>query len=98
MAKYLILWELDHSRMPEDLKERGVMFTMLVDSIKEDIKAGIHMDWGSYIAGGKGYAVSEGDELELAKLMQRFVPFVKFEIHQVMSIDQVGELAKSLTG
>ena len=97
MAKYLILWELDHSRIPEDLKERGGMFTMMVDSIKADIKAGIHADWGAYVAGGKGYTVSEGNEPELARLMQRFVPFVKFEIHQVMSIDQIGELAKSLT-
>lgn len=97
MAKYLILWELDQSRIPEDLKERGVMFTMMVDSIKADIKAGIHADWGSYVGGGKGYTVSEGDELELAKLMQRYVPFVKFEIHQILSIDQIGELAQSLT-
>ncbi|HEY41027.1 MAG TPA: hypothetical protein G4O18_04110 [Dehalococcoidia bacterium] len=97
MAKYLILWELDQSRIPENPKERGVTFTMMVDLIKEDIRANIHTDWGAYIAGGKGYAVSEGDELELAKLMQRFVPFVKFEIHQVMTIDQVGELAKSLS-
>ena len=60
------------------------------------MKTGVHSDWGSYVGGGKGYTVSEGNELEIAKLMQRFVPFVKFEVHQVMSVEQIGELAKSL--
>ena len=97
MAKYLILWELDDSRMPEDPKERGAAWTMMADMVKQDMKAGTHDDWGSYVGGGKGYAISEGSELEIAQLMQKFVPFVKFEVHQVMTIDQVAELAKSLT-
>jgi len=96
MAKYLILWELDASRMPEDPKERGAAWMMMVDSIKADMKAGVHTDWGAYVGGGKGYAVSTGNELEIAKLMQRFVPFVKFEVHQVISVEHVAELAKSL--
>jgi hypothetical protein len=96
MAKYLILWELDDSRIPLDPKERGAAWTMMTDTVKQDLKAGIHSDWGAYVGGGKGYAVSEGNELEIAKLMQRFVPFVKFEVHQVMTVEQIGEVAKSL--
>jgi hypothetical protein len=98
MAKYLVLWELDEDKIPEDPKERGAAWTVMVDMVKQDMKANVHIDWGSYVGGGKGYAVSQGNELEIAQLMQKFVPFVKFEVHQVMSIDQVGELAKSLTG
>ena len=96
MAKYLILWELDDSRIPLDPKERGAAWTMMTDMVKQDLKAGIHSDWGSYVGGGKGYTISEGNELEIAKLMQRFVPFVKFEVHQVMTVEQIGEVAKSL--
>ena len=96
MAKYLILWELDDSKIPEDPKERGAAWTMMADMVKQDMKAGAHDDWGSYVGGGKGYTVSEGNELEIAQLMQKFVPFVKFEVHQVMTIEQVAELAKSL--
>ena len=96
MAKYLILWELDDSRIPLDPKERGAAWTMMTDMVKQDMKTGVHNDWGSYVGGGKGYTISEGNELESAQLMHRFVPFVKFEVHQVMSVEQIGALAKSL--
>ena len=96
MAKYLILWELDTSRMPEDPKERGAAWTMMTDMIKQDMKAGTIGDFGSYVGGGIGYSVAEGSELEIAQLMQKFVPFVQFEVHQVMAVDQIAELAKSL--
>ena len=69
---------------------------MMTDMVKQDLKAGIHSDWGSYVGGGKGYTVSEGNELEIAQLMQKFVPFVKFEVHQVMTVEQIAALAKAL--
>ena len=73
------------------------MWMMMMELIKEDIKAGIHQDWGSFVGETKGYTISEGDHVELAKLLQRFVPYIRFEMRQVASVDDVMEVAKSLT-
>jgi hypothetical protein len=98
MAKYIVFWEVDPSRMPVDAKERGQMWMMMLDMIKQDIKAGIHKDWGSFVGGTKGYAISEGDHVELAKNLQRFVPYCNFEMREIASVDDNMEVAKSLTG
>lgn len=97
MAKYLMLWEVDSSRLPTDVKERGQMWMMMTEMIKQDIKAGIHTDWGSFVGEMRGYTISEGEHVELSKLMQRFVPYIKFEVHQVASVDDILEIAKSMT-
>jgi len=97
MAKYLMQWEVDTSKMPVDAKERGQMWMMMLDMIKQDIKAGIHTDWGSFVGETRGYTVSEGEHVELAKRMQHFEPYVHFQVHQVASVDDVMEVAKSLT-
>jgi len=98
MAKYIVFWEVDTSRMPVDAKERGQMWMMMLDMIKQDIKAGIHKDWGSFVGETKGYTISEGDHVELAKNLQRFVPYCNFEMRQIASVDDNMEVAKSLTG
>lgn len=67
MAKYLILWELDASRIPEDPKERGAAWTMIADMIKEDLKAGFDVDWGAFISEGKGYTISDGNDMEISQ-------------------------------
>jgi len=97
MAKYLMLWEVDTSRMPVDANERGQMWMMMLDMIKQDIDAGVHTDWGAFVGETRGYTVSLGDHVELAKRMQRFAPYVDFTVHQIASVDDVMEVAKSLT-
>ena len=97
MAKYLILWEVDPSRAPEDAKERGGAWGLMLDMIKQDMKEGTMIDWGSFVGEGSGYAVAEQDDLELSKNLQRYFPYVIFTVKSVMSVDQVAEVAKSLT-
>lgn len=97
MAKFLILWELDDSRAPLDAEERGTMWGAMVDMIKEDMASGGTTDWGCFVGETKGYTVAESDEVELAVGLQRFYPFVTFKVFPVMSIDQMTEVAHSLT-
>ncbi len=98
MAKYLILWEVDQNRTPIDAKERGQMLGMMLGMVKQDLKAGIYKDWGSYVGEMRGYAIAEGEHVEIAKLMQRFRPYVSFEMREIASVDDNMEVAKSLTG
>jgi len=69
----------------------------MVDMIKQDLAEGREEDWGNFVGETRGYTIAERSEVDIAKDLQRFYPMVKFEVHQVASVDQVAELAKSLT-
>lgn len=98
MAKYLLLWELNLDKAPDDAKERGAGWFALLETVKQDLKEGRDLDWGCFTGETKGYSIAERDtEVELVKDLQRFFPFVIFEVHPVMSVDQMAEVAKSLT-
>jgi hypothetical protein len=97
MAKYFMLWEVDPSKVPVNAKERGAAWLAMTNMIKQDMKEGKITDWGCFAAETNGYAVSTQTDVELAKNLQRFFPMVTFKVHQVVSLDQVAEVAKSLT-
>lgn len=97
MAKYLLLWELNSDKAPDDAKERGAGWLAMMDMIKQEIKEGTTTDWGCFVGETKGYAVGEQSDVELAKELQRYFPFVTFEVRPVMSVDQIAEVAKALT-
>ncbi len=97
MAKYLVLWELDTSRISIDPKEREEAYLAMLDMLKQDIKDGVTKDWGSFLGENGGYMVCEGSEMELGKFLEQYVPFVTFKVYRVMSVEQTAELAKSLT-
>jgi len=98
MAKYLLLWELNRDKIPDDPKARGEGWNMMIEMIKEDFNKGIHTEWGSYIGEFKGFTVSDIEPLELANNLQRFFPFVRFEVHQVLTADEVAKVATALIG
>ncbi len=97
MPKYLVTWEIDPTRVPIDLKERGALWGGMLEMVKQQIKDGITSDWGAFVGEGRGYSIGEQSEVDLAKTLQRFYPFVTFQVHQVMSVDKMAEVAKSLT-
>ena len=97
MPKYFMTWEVDPTRVPTDPKERGALWSGMVEMVKQEIKAGITSDWGTFVGEARGYSIGEQSVLDLSKTLQQFYPFVTFQVHQVMSVDEVAELAKSLT-
>jgi hypothetical protein len=98
MGKYLVLWEVDQTKIPLDPKERGEGWSFLMAMIRQDIEKGITKDWGSFVGESSGYAVNEGTELEVMKSLQQFVPFCTFKVHPIASESQVNEMIKELTG
>ncbi len=97
MGKYLLLWEIDRTRIPVSPKERGTGWNALMEIVKQDIKKGLIKDWGSFVGELNGYAVEEGSELEVLKGVQQFSPFVHFKVHPIASVSQVEEMIKALT-
>ena len=97
MAKYLVLWELNRSLAPVDPKERGAAWLVMTEMIKQDLAEGKDTDWGCFVGETKGYAITEEDEVTVMKDLQRFFPLVTFEVKPVATVDQIAEVAKSLT-
>ncbi len=98
MGIYLLLWEIDPTKIPVNPKERGAGWNALMGMIKQDMKKGLIKDWGTFIGELGGYAVNEGSELEVMNAVQQYTPFVHFKVHPVGSVSQVEEMIKALTG
>ena len=96
MARYLILWTIDETRVPVSAKERAAMWEPFVTMVEQDQAKGISKDWGSCVGEMRGYSVAEGTEVEIANMLQQYVPFVHFEVHPAVSTGQVREVLKSL--
>jgi hypothetical protein len=97
MGKYLLLWEMDRTKIPVSPKERGIGTSMLLEMVKQDIKKGKTKDWGVFVGEHDGYAVVEGTEVEILNHIQQFTPFVYFKVHPIASVTQVEEMIKTLT-
>lgn len=98
MGKYLLLWEVDPTRTPEDAKERGAAFQLLMAMVKEDIKKGMVKEWGAFVGEINGYVVAEGTEVEIGNMVQQYIPFVTFKTRPAASVSQVDEIVKALSG
>jgi hypothetical protein len=97
MGKYLLLWEVDTTRLPVNPKERGAGWNALMQMVKQDMKKGITKDWGSFVGELRGYSIGEGSELELMNSLQQYSPFVHFKVHPIASVSQVEEMIKAMT-
>ena len=98
MGKYLLLWEIDSSRIPVDAKERGVAWTLMLEMVKQDLKSGKSKDWGSFVGELSGYSILEGTEVEVASVCMQYVPYVQFKVHPIATVTQVGEIIKKMSG
>lgn len=96
MGKYLVLWEVDWTRVPVDAKERNAAWLVLVETIKANMKKGFMKDWGTFPGQLKGYAIVEGTEVSVMTELTNAVPYVKHEAHAVATVAQVEEAIKAL--
>jgi hypothetical protein len=98
MPRYLLLWEVDRTKIPIAPKERGAGWAALMNLIRQDREKGVTKDWGAFTGESRGYSVLEGPELEVMKTIDQYVPFVVFKVHPVATEAQVNEMIKVLTG
>lgn len=94
MGKYLMLWEVDQSRVPVSAKERGTGSSLLLEMVKQDLKSGKLKDWGAFVGENNGYLIAEGTEVEVGNTLLRFAPYILFKVHPIASVDQIAEVIK----
>ena len=96
MAKYILMWQMDTSKFPADPKEAIAMNMKMLETCKQILKEGVGRDWGCFLGGNNGYAIGEGDAADMAKATWQFTPYVRFEVQQVLSVDEVIDINKSM--
>ena len=97
MPRYLMIWELDTTKVPIIPKERAAAWSPMLNMVEQDLKSGILKDWGTTIGEMSGYGVAEGSEVEIANMSQKYIPFVHFETHPLMSVSEMREVVKKLS-
>ncbi len=96
MARYLILWEIDSSRVPNDPKERGEAWELLINMVKHDIEEGPGVDWGAFVGSERGFSIAEGSELDINIMVQQYYPYVKFKTFPVGTLNQSEQLINTM--
>lgn len=96
IMRFLVLWEIDKSRISVDRKERGQGWEMMTALIRQNMEQGLTRDWGSFVGESGGYAIMEGSELDVMNNLQQYVPFVTFQVNPVATLDQAEEMIKTL--
>jgi len=94
MGKYLTLWKIDYSRVPEEPKEQLEYFTKIQNMVQEDLQNGPTKDFGMFLGGDSGYTIEEGTEEEVAMACMKYCPFIKIKVYSVISTNQVEEIMK----
>jgi len=80
---------------PTDLKERASGWMTLLDMVKQDLENAKIKDWGNFVGESSGFLIIEGTEEELSNIIQKWVPFVRFEAKPFMSVDEITEIVKA---
>ena len=88
MAKYLLLWEVDYSRTPEDPATRREQWLGMQAAVSKQLEGGLLTDWGLFVGEGRGYCIVEGSAAEVGMLTRTYTPFVHFEVKQVVSVQE----------
>lgn len=95
MARYLLRWELDNTRIPEDLAARKAQHRGFQDIVRQQMKGGEISDWGAYVGERNGFCLIEGSAEDVHKLTSRWIPWVLFEVREVLSLEQVVKVTEA---
>jgi hypothetical protein len=96
MPKYFMTWEVDPTKVPVDIKERSAMWVGMLEMVKQQMNEGTTTEWGSFVGETRGYSVGDQSEKDLIKTLQQYYPYVTFEVHRVLTVDEMIEAVKSL--
>ena len=88
MTKYLLLWEIDTTRTPDDPEARKQQWRTLQDMVVKQLEDGDLKDWGMCLGEMNGYCIIEGTAADVAKFTLVYSPYVIFEVREVRSIQQ----------
>lgn len=95
MTKFLTLWEIDRSKIPDSPEEQLQYWTMLLNMIKEDMKNGKTIGFGEFVGGFKGYVIREGTEQEIHMEISKYAKFTNHKTFPFLEVNELEEMLKS---
>ena len=98
MGRYMIIWEVEKAHIPLDPKERGEGWGMLMAITKQDMEKGLVKEWSVVVGENRGYNIAEGTEVEIANMIQQYVPYINVQVLPLATFSQTEEIIKTLTG
>ena len=96
MAKYLLLWEVDTTHTPTGKEERKKMHLGMQSIVTQQVKAGQITQWGAFVGEAKGYCIIDGAAEDVHTLTGGWIPFVRFQTNEVLSIEQVMKATEAI--
>jgi hypothetical protein len=96
MGRFLLLWEADETKIPLDPTVRRESWLLACEMVKKDIERGLVKDWGVLLGQTKGFAIDEGTEEEVAKMTLKYIPYFRFQIIPILTVDQHIEIIKKI--
>jgi hypothetical protein len=96
MGRYLVLWEADEAKIPLDPKVRRESWLAGCEMVRQDFKSGLTKDWGYFLGQPKGFAINEGTEEEVGKALLKYMPYFRFQVFPIRTLDQLVEAIKTI--
>ncbi len=94
MTKFITLYELDRTRIPDSPEEQLQYYAMLQSMIKEDMKNGRTRGFGAFVGGFKGFVIREGTEQEVDMEISKYSKFTNHKTYPFLDISQLEEMIK----
>jgi hypothetical protein len=95
VTKFLTLYELDRSRIPDNPEEQLQYYAMLQSMIKEDMKNGKTTGFGAFVGGFKGFVIREGTEQEVDMEITKYNKFTNHKTFAFLDISDLEEMLKA---
>jgi len=96
MGRYLVLWEADESKIPIVPEERKIGWQMATEMVEQHIKEGLVKDYGAFVGEPNGFIIADGKRDEILKMTVKFMPFFRFKVIPLASIDQVKDVINTI--
>ena len=62
------------------------------------MEQGFIKEWGAVVGEKRGYNFVEGTEVEVANMIQQYVPYINVQVLPLATFGQTEEVVKNLTG
>ncbi|NIM44445.1 MAG: hypothetical protein GTN80_01720 [Nitrososphaeria archaeon] len=97
MARYLVLWRVNPAApWPTDPSETLKLLEVMWATIDDLQKKGEIEEGGYFLDGNSGYAIVEGDGMDIFRQSNMFLPYMAGEIQEIITFEKAKEITKAL--
>jgi hypothetical protein len=98
LARFLVLWRRNPvGPWPTDPVENLELMERNFAGIDDLIKKGGIKDFGFFMSGSSGYAISEGESAEAFRNLALLVPYFEFEVQEIIPYEKGKETIRAIT-